>query len=94
MNAPILVVIGKKDIQVDWRADGGALEKATANGESVSFSYPENANHLMKHEDKPKEELNARYVGSHYNSADARLDEEAANAIYGWLSEKARPEVA
>jgi len=27
---PILVAIGKKDIQTDWRTGGGALETATA----------------------------------------------------------------
>ena len=30
VNDPILVVIGKKDIQVDWKIDGKLLENATA----------------------------------------------------------------
>ena len=30
VDEPILVVIGKKDIQVDWKIDGRALENATA----------------------------------------------------------------
>ena len=50
VHEPILVVIGKKDIQVDWKLDGGALERATAGVGDVSFAYPEGANHVMKHE--------------------------------------------
>lgn len=82
----MLVVIGKKDIQVDWKTDGKALQNAIARNANASFAYPENANHLLKHEEKPKEKLNARYVSSHYNSPTAELDEEAAAAIFGWLN--------
>jgi uncharacterized protein len=89
LDDPILIVIGKKDIQVDWKTDGGALEKAVPAGRSVTFLYPENANHLMKYEKLPREKLNARNVASHYNSPAARLDEEAANSIFSWLSNRA-----
>ena len=57
VNDPILVVIGKKDIQVDWKIDGKLLENATAKKIEVSFVYPENANHLLKHEKAPREDL-------------------------------------
>jgi hypothetical protein len=90
LDEPILVVIGKKDLQVDWKIDGKALEEATSRKTQVSFAYPENANHVLKHEDKPKEKLNARYVSSHYNAPDAKLDEEAAEGIFRWLNERAR----
>jgi hypothetical protein len=30
MTVPTLIVIGKKDIQVDWRADGDPLQRAAA----------------------------------------------------------------
>jgi uncharacterized protein len=85
ISDPTLIVIGKKDIQVDWKVDGNALEGATSGKSSVTFSYPENANHILKHEEKPREKLNARYVSKHYNSPDATLDEEAASSILGWL---------
>jgi pimeloyl-ACP methyl ester carboxylesterase len=85
VNEPLLVVIGKKDIQVDWDANGKALEKATARNPGVSFVYPENANHVLKHEATPKEELTGQNVIVNYNAQSAELDEEAVNAIISWL---------
>ncbi len=85
VEEPVLVLIGKKDIQIDWLIDGGALERATAEKTAVSFVYPENANHVLKHEEIPKEKLTAQNVGLRYNASDAELDKEAANAIYNWL---------
>lgn len=85
LKDPILIVIGKKDIQVDWEIDGQALEKATQANPRAKLVYPENANHLLKHEEMPKEKLTPQYVGSQYNAQDAELDNEAANAIFEWL---------
>lgn len=82
---PLLVLIGKKDIQIDWKADGKALEAAMSGRENVSFAYPDGANHVLKHEPLPVEELNAQYVSEHYNADDAILDEEALNSILGWI---------
>lgn len=90
VNEPILVVIGKKDIQVDWKIDGGILENATAHKNAVSFVYPENANHILKHEEAPREALTAQYVLPHYNAPDAELDRDAENAIFGWLKKQAQ----
>lgn len=87
---PILVVIGKKDIQVDWKIDGGILENATAQSTAVSFVYPENANHVLKHEEAPPETLNGQYVLLHYNAPDAELDTEATKAIFNWLKKQAQ----
>jgi pimeloyl-ACP methyl ester carboxylesterase len=85
VDDPMLVVIGKKDIQIDWKIDGGALEAATAKKNAVSYAYPENANHVLKHEEMPLEKLTPEYVASHYNAPDAELDEETAGAIFSWL---------
>jgi alpha-beta hydrolase superfamily lysophospholipase len=85
INEPMLIVIGKKDLQVDWKIDGKALENATARNTGVSFAYPENANHVLKHEETPREKLTGQTVGSRYNAPDAELDKEAANSIYNWL---------
>ena len=85
VSEPVLVVIGKKDIQVDWKIDGELLENATAKKTDVSFVYPENANHVLKHEEKPLEKLTAQDASLHYNASDAELDREAANAIFNWL---------
>ncbi len=90
INEPVLVVIGKKDIQVDWKIDGKILETATAQKPAVSFAYPANANHVLKHEELPMEKLNAQYVSLHYNAQDAELDGETANAIFSWLKKQAQ----
>jgi len=88
VNEPMLVLIGKKDIQIDWKIDGRALERATVQKPAVSFAYPENANHVLKHEEMPFEKLTAEYVSMHYNAPDAELDEEAAKAIFNWLASR------
>ena len=90
LTEPALMVIGKKDIQVDWREDGKRLEAAMEGRTGATFAYPDDANHLLKHESKPREELNTRYVGKHYNSPKATLDGEAADVIFGWLQDHAR----
>ena len=53
VKEPVLVLIGKKDLQIDWRIDGGRLEEACAQNPAVSFAYPENADHVLKHEATP-----------------------------------------
>jgi uncharacterized protein len=90
VNDPTLVVIGKKDIQVDWKVDGKALEVAMANKGTVTFAYPEDANHVLKHEERPRDTLDAEYVCSNYNAPSAQLDEEAAGLILDWLANQSR----
>ena len=85
VSQPILVVIGKKDIQVDWRKDGGALETATAGNDNVKFVYPENTDHVLKFEPRPREDLAAVEVGAHYNAEDRILDPNALSVITEWL---------
>jgi uncharacterized protein len=90
VNVPVLVVIGKKDIQVDWRADGDPLVRAARGRPNVTFLFPEHANHVLKHEAKPRAELNAAQVVTSYNSPDATLDSDAATSIIEWLVSRAR----
>jgi hypothetical protein len=59
--------------------------------DEVSFVYPENANHVLKHEESPRESLTAQYASLHYNAPDAELDREAEDAIINWLKEKFHP---
>lgn len=89
IEEPILVVIGKKDVQVDWRADGGALEKAAANKAEVTFVYPETANHVLKYEATPLSDLTPPDAAMHYNVEGSQLDDEAAAAIFSWLKKQA-----
>jgi pimeloyl-ACP methyl ester carboxylesterase len=86
IDVPTLVVIGKKDIQVDWRIDGEPLERAAKGRTHITFAFPENANHVLKHESKPRSELTAADVLTSYNGANAMLDPDALKSILDWLA--------
>ena len=86
VNVPVLVIIGQKDIQVDWQAEGEPLQRAAAGHTDVTFLFPETANHVLKHEPKPRSELNAAEVLPSYNGPDSRLDPEAMNSTLEWLA--------
>ena len=86
IGVPIMVLIGKKDVQVNWKIDGSILEKALNQHKSASFVYPEFANHVLKHEELPPDRLTAEYVGPHYNAADTLIDEKAMDSILSWLN--------
>ena len=83
--APVLVVIGKKDIQVNWRADGQLLQAAATDRDNITFVFPENANHVLKYEDKPRDRLIPAEVQSTYNAEGRKLDPAALKAIWNWL---------
>lgn len=89
IDVPTLIVIGKKDIQVDWRADGERLQHVAASNPHVSFLFPDNANHVLKHESRPASELNAAQVPTSYNGPDTRLDADAMAGILEWLGARA-----
>lgn len=89
VKEPVLVVIGKKDLQTDWQADGKALEAAAAQKSNITFIYPENANHVLKVETAPREQLTAQAI-TNYNSANAKLDTQTANTIINWLTENSK----
>ena len=88
IKEPILVIIGKKDIQVDWQVDGKALEAAVAGENTISFVYPENADHVLKFEETHREKLGAE-AALRYNVSDRKLDPEVANTIFNWLTDRA-----
>jgi hypothetical protein len=56
----------------------------------VSFVYPEDANHVLKQETKPREELNAQTATMNYNAPDTQLDQVALDAISNWLKQQAQ----
>jgi uncharacterized protein len=86
VRVPVLIIIGKKDLQVDWQADAVPLQRAAAELTNVSFNFPEDANHVLKHESRPREELAQAEVMLRYNADDASLDAETAAAIVAWLT--------
>jgi len=83
---PVLVIIGKKDLQVDWQADGEPLQRAAAGRADVTFLFPDNANHVLKHEPMPRAELGQAEAMPRYNAPDAYLDPEVTAAIAAWLT--------
>jgi uncharacterized protein len=86
-TTPVLVVIGKKDIQVDWQLDGAPLEAVAATMKNVTFIYPENANHVLKNEPRPRSTLTAA-DGLTYNASDRMLDPDGLKAIKDWLADQ------
>ena len=86
VSAPVLVIIGQKDIQVDWQADGAPLQAAVAGRADVQFAFPQNANHVQKYESRPRLELDPADVGARYNAADEKLDPETLTTILDWLA--------
>jgi hypothetical protein len=54
--------------------DGAVLEKAARGKSNVTFSYPENANHILKNELQPRSALTGVSVQNTYNDATRVLD--------------------
>jgi uncharacterized protein len=86
VDVPTLIIIGKKDLQVDWQADGDPLQRAATGHENVTFLFPENANHVLKFESRPRAELAQPEAMPRYNAPDAKLDPEALSSIVAWLT--------
>ena len=86
VDVPVLVIIGKKDIQIDWQADGEPLQRAAAGHANVTFLFPEEANHVLKHEARPRSELTQPDALPRYNAPDTHLDPQAMASILAWLT--------
>jgi uncharacterized protein len=86
VDVPVLVIIGKRDLQVDWQADGEPLQHAAAGHGKVTFLFPENANHVLKQELRSRSELVPAEVAQSYNGPDTRLDPQALASILEWLA--------
>jgi hypothetical protein len=84
VDIPTLVLIGRKDVQVDAHVDGGLLLSATHGMTNISFAFPGNANHVLK-EDARTAEAFAAAPGTGYNEPGTRLDPEAVSTILSWL---------
>lgn len=86
VDVPVLVIIGKKDIQVDWQTDGEPLLRAAIGRKDVTFLFPEDANHVLKQELRPRSALAMGDVLANYNGPDARLDPQSLASIVEWLT--------
>lgn len=85
VKSPTLVLIGRKDVQIDAEADGTPLERAATDNPNVTFAYPANANHVFKEDTRSSAEV-AAAPGDGYNTDGTHLDPEALATILGWLS--------
>jgi hypothetical protein len=85
VRVPVLIVIGKKDIQVDWQTDGALFEAVAAEHHNIRVVYAENANHVLKLEPMPRSELNPAEVQASYSSAEVMLDPDLVEVIISWL---------
>jgi len=86
VTVPLLVVIGKKDVQVDWQVDGSRWEALAKERNNITLVYPENANHVLKHEARPREQLSPAEVMNSYSGEDTVLDYQVVDTITAWLS--------
>jgi uncharacterized protein len=84
VNGPVLVMIGQKDVQVDFKLDAQPLESAAQEHTNISFVYPENANHVLKYESRPRETLTGADALT-YNAANQVLDPDSLRIIKNWL---------
>jgi hypothetical protein len=86
IDVPVLVVIGKKDLQVNWQVDGSIIEAISETHKNIKIVYPENANHVLKHEARQRSQLTAANVAASYNADTSVLDDETVTAITSWLA--------
>lgn len=87
LTIPCLIVIGEKDAQIDIHADGDPLRAAAEGVSGVTFSFPVNANHVLKQDLRSPEER-AAAPATGYNEDGTRLDPEAVETILSWLREQ------
>jgi uncharacterized protein len=86
INIPIMIVIGKKDIQVDWQTEGSLFEALAKTHPNITIRYSKNANHVLKYEPREKGQASAAELSTAYNAEDRLLDEESVEIITTWLA--------
>lgn len=85
LTVPVLIVLGKKDIQVDWQTDGSVFEAVAREHDNITVSYAENANHVLRLEPRPRAELTQAEVMAAYSADDVPLEPEPVETITTWL---------
>ncbi|WP_423182238.1 alpha/beta hydrolase family protein [Arthrobacter sp. NyZ413] len=86
VRIPTLVLIGGKDLQIDFHADGHPLQEAATGMPNVTFAFPPNANHVFKEDTRSKAEVLAS-PGTGYNEPGTHLDPESLDTILTWLAD-------
>ena len=88
IDCPVLILLGKKDIQVVWQTDGPIFDELVKSLPNVKIAYAENANHVLKHEPRPLAELSMADIMASYNGDTSWLDDQVVEIILGWLKEQ------
>jgi pimeloyl-ACP methyl ester carboxylesterase len=83
---PILIVIGKKDIQVDWQVEGSLFESVAEDHPNLRVVYLENANHILKYEPLERTAITPNHAMATYGAGDIPLDPAAVETITVWLT--------
>jgi pimeloyl-ACP methyl ester carboxylesterase len=89
VTVPVLILIGKKDIQVDWQTDGPLFEALAQTHPNMQVVYAPDANHVLKHEPRDRQTLTAADAAAGYNAEGTQLDPEAVAIILDWLKKVA-----
>ena len=83
-DLPVLVLSGARDIQVDPELDAKPLAKASqAAGRQTELVIIPTADHVLKHEPTPRENLDAS-AGFRYNAPDRQLADGVVESIATW----------
>ena len=85
IDSPVLILLGKKDIQVVWEIDSPIFEELVKTLPDVKLAYADNANHVLKNEPRPLSELTMTDIMASYNADTSRLDDQAVEFILAWL---------
>lgn len=80
------MIIGKKDVQVDWQVDGSRWEALAKERNNITSVYPDNANHVLKYEPRSREQLTPTDIMNSYSAADTVLGSQVVETISAWLS--------
>jgi uncharacterized protein len=88
ITAPLLVIIGKKDLQVDWEVDGSRWETLAKKRSNITIVNPDNANHVLKYEAKPREQLSPAEIANSYSAEGTVLDMQVVETITAWLNDQ------
>jgi uncharacterized protein len=93
IEAPVLVLQGGKDVQVDPVDDAGRLVAARRSvGKVVDYHLSPLADHVLKTEPRSREEVRANQglLLAGYNSADRTLAADLVEALAAWIRDPSR----
>jgi hypothetical protein len=93
LPGPFFVLAGGKDVQVDVELDAKRLDRSLRDaGRDVTFHLAPDADHVLKHEPKSKDQIRANLLAAQnaYNAADRTLDADAVRALADWLAARSR----